>query len=97
MSDNSLQPGNEDEWVIVAYAMGLTEANIVAGLLSANKIPVLIQQESAARALGLTVGLGAISILVPTRFEGEALSLLEGNDDYPSQLDGPSIVFPEEG
>jgi hypothetical protein len=83
------------EWTVVASAAGSLEAEIVAGLLRTAGIPCFIQQESAARAIGLTMGLGAINVLVPSQFEEEALVLLDAPtlDEQPPAIDEPPIKF----
>ena len=98
MSKKSLRSRDQGDWIIVAYAMGIEEAEIVAGLLRSFEIPVFIQQEALGRAFGLTFGaLGAIRLLVPARFEQAALALLEDDEDDPSTLlDEPPIIFPDD-
>ncbi|NDJ86082.1 MAG: DUF2007 domain-containing protein [Chloroflexi bacterium] len=86
----------EQEWVVVAYATGQVEAEIIAGRLRTADIPVYIHQESVGRVLGLSMGsLGMITVLVPARHEDEALSLLDEPtlDDLPPQVDGPTIDY----
>ncbi|MCI0709750.1 MAG: DUF2007 domain-containing protein [Chloroflexi bacterium] len=97
MTDNKLQHPEQEGWVVVGYATGLTDAEITAGMLRSFNIPVFIHQEAVARALGLTIGLGMIRILVPAQFEEAALELLEANDrdDPTTSLDGPPLIFPE--
>jgi hypothetical protein len=85
----------ENSWTVVAYATSLTEAEIIAGLLRTAEIPCHVQQDGMARAIGLTIGLGAIRVLVPTKFEEEALFLLE-EDDPSSIIDEPAIQFPDD-
>lgn len=98
MADNKLQRPEDGDWVVVGYATGFTDAEITAGMLRSFNIPVFVQQEAAARAIGLTIGMGMIRILVPAQFEDAALELLESNDgDNPAtSLDGPPLIFPEE-
>lgn len=98
MTDNWLQGSDEGDWVVVGYATGMAEADIIAGMLRSFKIPVFIQQEAAARAIGITIGMGMIKILVPAKFEEAAFELLEADerDDPSTSLDGPPITFPEE-
>lgn len=72
--------GGDDEpveWVPVATAMGEIEANVIAGRLNSEGIPTRIRQESAGAALGLTVGLGQILVLVPEPVVERAVRILE--------------------
>ena len=96
MTENNLQRPDQGDWVVVGYAIGVTEADITAGMLRSFNIPVFIQQEAAARAIGLTIGMGMIRILVPAQFEAAALELLDADDDSATSLDGPPLIFPEE-
>lgn len=98
MTKKSLRRQDQGDWTVVAYAMGIEEAEIIAGLLRSFEIPVFIKQEAAGRAFGLSFGvLGAIRLLVPARFEQAALALLEDDNDDPSTLlDEGHIIFPED-
>jgi hypothetical protein len=72
--------GGDDEpvdWVPVATAMGEIEANLIAGRLNSEGIPTRIRQEAAGAALGLTIGLGQILVLVPEAMGERALRILE--------------------
>ena len=54
-----------NEWVVLEYVPGDLQAEILRGLLEAQGIPVFMSQESAGKAIGLTVGpLGEVTILV---------------------------------
>jgi hypothetical protein len=85
----------QKEWTVVAHATGLIEAEIIAGLLRTAEIPYLIRQESVGRVLGLTIGLGMVTVLVPSQYEAEALALLDepSLDDLPPMLDEPPLKF----
>jgi hypothetical protein len=72
--------GGDDEpvnWVPVATALGAIEAHLIAGRLNNEGIPTRISQEAAGAALGLTVGLGQIRVLVPESLAERALRILE--------------------
>ncbi len=70
------------DWVVVAEPIGIEQAEIMAGSLRAESIPVWIRRESAGIAIALTVGmLGHIEIMVPFEYKEQALALLEGGDD----------------
>lgn len=90
-----LRRKDEGDWVVVAVAMGLTEAEIVAGLLRTAEIPCYLHQEGIGAALGISAGpMGFIQILVPSQFADEAFALLDDDDPDPADLiDGPTIDF----
>ncbi len=70
------------KWEVVAKTFGLQEAQIIAGRLNANAIPVRAWQESAGGTIGLTVGLlGSGYVAVPEQYVDRALSLLEEEVD----------------
>ena len=80
--------GGDDEpvkWVPVATAMGHIEANLIAGRLQSEGIPARISQEAAGAALGLTIGMFQIRVLVPEAMAQQALLILSElailNDD----------------
>jgi hypothetical protein len=71
--------GGDDEpvkWVPVATALGTIEAHLIAGRLNNEGIPTRISQEAAGAAIGLSVGLGQIHVLVPEALEKRALRIL---------------------
>ncbi|MBI5928989.1 MAG: DUF2007 domain-containing protein [Chloroflexi bacterium] len=84
----------EKSWTVVADCTSSFEAEVIAGLLRTAEIPVFIQQDGAARAMGITMGLGAIRVLVPTPYEAEAMALL-AEDETPPLIDEPAIQFPD--
>lgn len=56
----------EGKWVQLANVHGDLQAELLRGLLEAQEIPVVLSQEGAGRAIGLTVGpLGEVKIMVP--------------------------------
>jgi len=66
------------EWVVLERIAGDLQAEILRGLLEAQGIPVLLSQEGAGRAIGLSVGpLGEVEILVPEGLRLEAEQVLE--------------------
>jgi hypothetical protein len=68
---------NEEKWTQVAVVHGDLQAELLRGLLEAQEIPVLLSQEGAGRAIGLTVGpLGEVRVLVPGSLSGQARSIL---------------------
>jgi hypothetical protein len=73
-----------NEWVALEYVPGDLQSEILRGLLEAQGIPVILSQESAGRAIGLTVGpLGEVTILVRAEDLQEAQRVLA---DYRSGL-----------
>jgi hypothetical protein len=75
------QGGIMDEGIIVVETTsGIIEAEILRGLLEAQGITVWLSQESAGRAIGLSVGpLGQVDLMVPADQVAEAKRIL---DDY---------------
>ena len=70
-----------DALTVVYKTAGLTEAEIIKGLLESEEIPVHLQYESAGAVYGLTVdGLGEVKICVPEAFAEEARELLRPLD-----------------
>jgi hypothetical protein len=72
-------PGGKKEvhWVEVAQTFGLAQAQILAGRLKTEGIPVYAWQEGAGQAAGLLVGLlGAGHVMVPQEYEEQALEIL---------------------
>lgn len=69
-----------DDWETFAEVGGMLTAELWRGLLEAQGIPVVLSQEGAGRAIGLTVGpLGSVAILVPANEVEHARQVL---DDY---------------
>ena len=56
---------DEHRWELLEVVLGDLQAELLRGLLEAQEIPVLLSQEGAGRAIGLSVGpLGEVEILV---------------------------------
>ena len=55
----------------------MARANLIAGRLNSGGIPTRISQEAAGAAIGLSVGLGQIRVLVPEPMAERALRILE--------------------
>lgn len=80
---------SSDNWEVVHEVSGELQAELMRGLLEAQGIRVMLNQEGAGRAYGLNVGrLGQVRILVPTSQLEEARSIL--NDYF-------SGVYEQEG
>lgn len=71
--------GNKSvRWVTIYKTLGLAPAQIMAGRLEAEGIPVRAWQEGAGQALGLTVGLlGNGHVSVPETYADQARQLLD--------------------
>jgi len=68
----------EQEWVVLEKIAGELQAEILKGFLEAQGIPVMLSQEGAGRAIGLSVGpLGEVELLVPADLRLEAEYVLE--------------------
>lgn len=69
-------------WYIVAEAQGMTEAEIVGGLLRTAGIPVYFFREALGTALPVSVGLvGGVQVAVPEQYYDEAMTLLESDEN----------------
>ncbi len=67
----------DPRYVVVASVNGHLEAEMYKAFLEAAGIQVLLSQETAGIAFGLTVGsLGKVDILVPIEEEEEAMLLI---------------------
>ena len=68
---------NEPTWEDIAVFQNELQANLVSGLLQAQGVATLLNQEGAGRAYGLTIGrLGEIHLLVPKDQAAQALRVL---------------------
>jgi hypothetical protein len=79
-------PGGQREarWQTVARTAGLLPAQILAGRLESEGIPVRVWQEGAGQALGLTVGmLGTGHVMVPESYVEQAGQLLAEVEEGP--------------
>jgi len=67
----------EEKWEVVNVSSGMIHANIVAGRLKAENIPVTFQYEAAGVIYGLTLdGLGEVRVMVPSRHVKRAREVL---------------------
>ena len=77
-----------NDLVSVYIAHGQVEAQLIKSLLEAEGIPVMIAQEGAGAAYGLTVGiLGIAEIFVREKDADEAKSLIKTMNDLNSEGD----------
>jgi hypothetical protein len=77
----------------VVVVFGELEAEMLRGLLEAQGIPVILNQEGAGRAYGLGVGpLGMVQILVPE--DALPVARLVLDDYYAGKFE--EFEFPEE-
>jgi hypothetical protein len=68
---------SNQSWVEVVKVSGELQAEMLRGLLEAQGIPVMLNQEGAGRAYGISVGpMGEVQILVPSNYVAEAQSVL---------------------
>ena len=83
----------EDNWDVLDEVSGSIDAEIIRGFLESQGISVILSQEGAGRAIGLTVGpLGETQILVPKSQLSEAKEILEDyyRSRYNNQIDDVS-------
>ncbi len=67
----------DEKWEVAHISSGMIDANIVAGRLETEGIPVRLQYEAVGVIYGLTVdGLGEVRILVPAGCLEKALEVL---------------------
>jgi hypothetical protein len=79
---NALFKRDGQSWYVVAHAAGITEAEIVAGLLRSAGIPVFLFREASSTAIPLSVGpLGGVDVVVPESYYAEATALVDEDDD----------------
>lgn len=64
-------------WIVIGYLTNPVQAEILRGLLEAQGIPARLEQEGAARALGLYIGFGEIALLVPETYVDQAQEVLD--------------------
>lgn len=85
-------------WYIVAEAQGMTEAEIIGGLLRTAGIPVYFFREALGTAMPVSVGLvGGVQVAVPESFYGEAMALLEDEQDaLPWETDTDADEFEDD-
>jgi len=67
----------DEKWEVAHVAAGMINAQIVAGRLETEDIPVRLQYEAVGVIYGLTVdGLGEVKVLVPAGYIKKALEVL---------------------
>ena len=65
------------QWILLTKAVNHAESEIIRGMLEAQEIEVLLAQEGAAKAIGLSVGaMGEIQVHVKSGDEERAKELL---------------------
>lgn len=85
-------PDREAPYVTVYTAWGLAEAHIVKGRLETEDIPVVLEYESAAPAIGLTVGgLSEVRLRVPEPLAERAQQILQDEGIYGQEAT-PEVV-----
>jgi hypothetical protein len=74
--------------VVVATVSTLLEAEIMRGLLEANRIPAWLSSESAGAAIGISIGpLSEVEVFVSSEYEFEAKQLLDELESGDLQSD----------
>lgn len=83
-----------ENWEIVDEVSGELQAELLRGLLEAQGIEVVLNQEGAGRAYGLNIGtLGQVQIMVPSRAAAEARQILD--DYYAGKFEETDNISPE--
>lgn len=86
---------SEEHWIVIDEMSGMLQAEILRGLLEAQGISVVLSQEGAGRAMGLTVGaLGTVQILVPQAELARAKSILD--EYYAGGFENQTLADDEE-
>jgi len=79
------------ELVVVGEVAGELQGEMIRGLLEAQGIPVMLSEESAARAIGISIpAMGTVKVIVPEDFAAVARQML---DEYFS---GALPALPED-
>jgi len=72
----------EEKWAIAYTASGMTNANIVAGRLETEGIPIRLKYEAVGAIYAITLdGLGKVDILVPVNYLEKAREVLSRTYD----------------
>lgn len=83
-----------ENWEIVDEVSGELQAELLRGLLEAQGIEVVLNQEGAGRAYGLNIGtLGQVQIMVPSHSAVEARQILD--DYYAGKFEETDNISPE--
>jgi len=78
-----------ETWEVIAEIYGELQAELLRGLLEAQGIEVVLNQEGAGRAYGLNVGpLGQVQIMVPASSVEDARHVLA--DYYAGKFETPN-------
>jgi len=77
------KPKNDNNFIVIYSTNSFEEAHIIRGKLESEGIPSMVQRESVAGALGLTVGrIGQVNVLILEKDYNEAYAILF--DDAPA-------------
>ncbi|NWF68525.1 MAG: DUF2007 domain-containing protein [Chloroflexi bacterium] len=89
MTNKPIPSQHAPHWVVVYVALGISEAYLIANRLKSEGIVAFVDQEPAAGALGINIGLGEIRVLVHESDYDAALLILEPDepDQLPSERD----------
>lgn len=90
-----------ETWEVIAEIYGELQAELLRGLLEAQGILVVLNQEGAGRAYGLNVGpLGLVQIMVPASSVEDARHVLAdyyaGNFETPNEEESDDIEEDED-
>jgi uncharacterized protein YbaR (Trm112 family) len=85
---NNKEPGNDGRtWIQVAETLGVSETQMILEYLRAQGIPAMAIE---SRGIALITGRHSIArVMVPLEEVGPALELLDPEDDFESEEDGP--------
>jgi hypothetical protein len=77
---------DKKNWYVVAQAMGMTDAEIPAGLLRSAGIPVFLFREAVSTVLPVMPGFGGVQVAVPEAYYLEARALLDADFENLDEL-----------
>jgi hypothetical protein len=75
---------DHESWSVAVTASGMAEAQVMAGRLEVEGVPVRLRYDVAGSLYGITVnGLGAVKILVPEEYVEQARAILGRSYEEP--------------
>lgn len=81
----------QQSWIAVTKTFGIFDAQIIAGRLDAEGIPVRVRPEESGHHIGITIGkLGQVAVEVPEIYLEEAEAVLSvdfSDDDFDEYFD----------
>ena len=79
----------DKDWVVICFAGGEIESDIIKGKLESEGIPVILKQEAIGGFYAFDV-IGEVKILVPPLFKEKALKIISLSEKSPPEEENPS-------